>query len=353
MKKTRRLKPKWSQKQNTTLLNAQKKLHKTIKKFDKTFTLKKAKQLINSKNTKKLKNIGYSNNTIQKRAEKYLEKHTQLSYTDITKAVSNISRVALLKQWRNDIFNGWEVAQKDKSFKKAFDYLVKINQTIEANNYEIFKNTKILTDIFGRSYTFADLIRPTKDFVSVMRNRLTYIDYYQLKYLADKRNLKRLMDALIIRFNEDPSQIGKFGINISLLNIQGKTTQELVEQFRQVESHVWDKTGMNAGDDTTDYFKIINTYVDSENASPTSIEFVSDQAANYLADLLVSDRQKAIKLIARDLVDYKPIADAILETIETNNANAPKENLGTWYEDLSHDVNSIINTLTKNIKGKK
>lgn len=312
----------------------------TWKDFDRVFN----KNTITASSVK-----GYSHEKAQKKLKKELKKKG-LTDTEINKKLSSGSRSTLFKQMKHKIFDNWELGKNDPQLLKNFNNLFKIARYIELNAFSIFHSVKLITDANGRKYTFLEALNPTQDSTNQFRNLLINIDDVALAEWAKLKNLKRAKNIIWNRIKKEKGNLGTFGFNFTDGWDFTKSDEEIQQELDSVEAYYFNKEGMEYNT-YTEFFKITNLYIDSENAVASQIEFVNEHAAEKLAKLLVQDQERAIELVNKDLADYPGIVKTLFEILIGNNPNAGKKHLGTDYENLNNHILGLVNVLNEKIKG--
>lgn len=329
MKKNRILKSKFEQVEFKTLAQLKNTVYKQInyqalknpeKEIPILISKKQLDKLFNKKTISKSKIKKYSFHKAYKKTFTFLEKNIKLDPSEIKKLSARISNAALLKNQQKLIFDGWEF-KDNKIFIQNYKNILKINQIIEKNNYDIFRNTRIIINNSGQRFTFKELISPTKNYINKIRNNLISVDADLLSYFANKRNLKKLEKVLLARFKRETEKgrMNTFNFDFTTIDFR-KSKEEIISQVNEVEANYFDKTGKYEFVYTR-YFKWKKEYYES--------------ASYLIRDFSIKDDNALRGLVSSTYIDEYNIKDAIFEDLWTISTRIAKAFIGVFEGDYS------------------
>lgn len=326
MKKSRLLKSKFENVEFKTLAQLKNTVYKQInyqalnnpeKELPIIISKKELNKLFNKKTISKSKLKKYSYLKAYKKTFNFLEKNTKLEPSKLKKLSARISNAALLKNQQKLIFDTWEF-KDNKIFIQNYKNILKINQIIEKNNYDIFRNTRIITNNYGQRFTFRELIAPTKKYINKIRSNLISVDADLLSYFANKRNLKKLEKVLTARFQKETERgrMNSFNFDFTTIDFR-KSKEEIISQVNEVEANYYDKTGKYEIVYTR-YFKWKKDYYGSDNYTIFDFSIKDDNALwdlssnmdvyilydNITSDLFLADEYVAKSFIGVMHNDY-------------------------------------------------
>lgn len=338
MKKNRNLKNNFSNIEFKTLSQLKNTVFKTInykyinnpQKETPLISKKQLDKLFNKKTISKSKLKKYSYLKAYKKTLGFLEKNTNLDSDSIKKLTSRISNATLLKKQKQAIFDNWEF-KDNKIFIQNYKNLLKINSIIEKNNYDVFRNSRILTNNLGQRFSFKEVIAPTKNYVNKIRSNLISIDADLLSYFANKKNLKKLEEVLTTRFKQESQwgRINTFNFDFTSINFRA-SKDEIIRHINEVEANYYDKTGKYEFVNTR-YFSWKLEYIESATYIIRDFSLRDDNAFEELIDYI-----ETIYILGRDPIEIENmLKEEIGNDLNGYDNDLAQVFLGIWEHDYS------------------
>lgn len=338
MKKNRNLKNNFSNIEFKTLSQLKNTVFKTInykyinnpQKETPLISKKQLDKIFNKKTISKSKLKKYSYLKAYKKTFSFLEKNTNLDSDSLKKLTSRISNASLLKKQKQAIFDNWEF-KDNKIFIQNYKNLLKINSIIEKNNYDVFRNSRILTNNLGQRFSFKEVIAPTKNYVSKIRSNLISIDADLLSYFANKKNLKKLEEVLTTRFKQEShwGRINTFNFDFTSIDFRA-SKDEIIRHINEVEANYYDKTGKYEFVNTR-YFSWKLEYIESATYIIRDFSLRDDNSFKELIDYL-----ETIYILGRDPIEIENmLKEEIVNDLNGYDNDLAQAFLGIWEHDYS------------------